>query len=524
MKHCPNCRVAIVAGLLLAASVATARSEEIAVRTAVISAGADGGAASGASTRPAISASGDIVAFDSVAQNLTAVVPGSARQVYRRAIPSPAAELVSQAPGGEAGNGDSSHAAVGGSLVAFHSDASNLVPGDGNGARDVFARRPGEGVFRVSVATDGSEANGPSGDADVSDDGRFVVFVSQASNLVPDDTNGVADIFVRDLRMGTTRRVSQSADGVQADLASAAPAISPDGGFVSFSSSARNLAAGGGNGVPDVYLATLATARIERVSVDNRRRQQNAAVVAPFAQVSDVSRGGRYVVFDSDATNLVKGDRNRDTDVFVRDRARGRTERVSVDKFGFEADNDSFYPSISPNGRFVAFDSFATNLAEGDGPKEDAFVYDRRVRAPIVASVGHEGQRRGRELRRQILQRPRITSDARLVAFTSTARNLVDGDVNEAEDVFLRLTNPGRVRVVTPPRRTRGAERLLFRMIADDPQIREYLCTLNGVRIRCDEVMRLPRLGPGRHRLVIRAGGPGALYQDRPRVVRYRIR
>ena len=517
-------RATIIAGLLLAASITTARAEVIEIRTAAVSAGQDGATAAGASTRPAISDSGDLIAFDSNATNLTPVAPGSARQVYARTIPGGAIELVSQAPGGEAGNGDSSQAAVGGGRVVFQSDATNLVPGDANGSRDVFARHGTTPVVRVSVASDGGEADGPSGDADISADGRFVVFASTASNLVPGDTNGVDDIFVRDLSEGVTRRVSQAQSGAQADLGSAAPAISPDGRFVSFASSARNLIDAGGNGVPDVYLADLETGEIERVSVNSRGGQQNAAVIVPFSQVSDVSRDGRFVVFDSDATNLVRGDRNRDTDVFVRDRARGRTERVSVDKFGFEGDNDSFYPSISPDGRFVAFDSFASKLAAGDGPKEDAFVYDRRLRAPIVASVGDEGQIRGRELRRQILQRPRITSDARLVAFTSTARNLVRGDRNEAEDVFLRATNPGSVRVVTRPRVTPRAKRPLLRMIADDPQLREYLCRLNGVRIRCDEVMRLPRLGPGRHRLEIRAGGPGALYQSSPRVVRYRTR
>ena len=517
-------RVTIIAGLLLAASVTTARSESIELRTAAVSVTPQGATAAGGSTRPAISASGDLVAFDSAARNLVTPDPGGARQVYSRAIPSGGVELVSQAPGDEAGNGDSTHAAIGGGRVVFQSDASNLVAGDANGVRDVFARVGRAPVVRVSVATGGGEANGPSGDADVSADGRYVAFVSSASNLVADDTNGVPDVFVRDLRENVTRRVSQNSSGEQADLPSAAPAISPDGGFVSFASSARNLTEGGGNGVPDVYLANLATGEIERISVNDRERQQNAAVIAPFSQVSDVSRNGRYVVFDSDATNLVRGDRNRDTDVFVRDRRHGRTQRVSVDKFGFEADNDSFYPSISPSGRYVVFDSFATNLAEGDGPKEDAFVYDRRRRAPIVASVGDGGQTRGRELRRQILQRPRVTANGRIVAFTSTARNLVDGDRNDAEDVFLRVTEPAAVRIVEGPRGTVSTARPRLRLDADDPQAREFLCVLNGVRIRCDDDTRLPALGPGRHTLEIRAGGPGMLYQSRPRVLRYRIR
>ena len=513
----------IIAGLLLAASVTTAQSAGIERRTAAVSTTSEGATGAGASTRPAISASGDLVAFDSVAPNLATVAPGTARQVYSRTKFEGAADLVSQGPGGEPGNGDSSHAAIGGDRVAFQSDADNLVPGDTNGVRDVFARRGRAAVIRISVATGGGEANGPSGDVDVSADGRFVVFVSSASNLVPDDTNGVADVFVRDLRDGSTRRVSQNAAGVQSDLPSAAPAISPDGGFVSFASSARNLARGGGNGVPDVYLADLDSGRIERISVNNRERQQNAAVIAPFSQVSDVSRGGRYVVFDSDATNLVARDRNRDTDVFVRDRRRGRTERVSVDKFGFEADNDSFYPSISPDGRYVVFDSFATNLAAGDGEKEDAFVFDRLIKAPVVASVGDRGQRRGRELRSQLLQRPRITADGRRAVFTSTAGNLVRSDGNQAEDVFLRTMTPAAVRILRGPRGTVSTSRPRVRLGADDRRVREFLCALNGVRIRCGKNTRLPALGPGVHTFQVLAGGPGILYADRPATLRYRI-
>lgn len=522
-----SARVLILCGLLLAAAAPAARTESLPLRTFAVSASGYAATANGASTRPAISSSGDLVAFDSVATGLTPEPTGGVRQVFARTLQNGAVSrvtLVSQAPSGQAGDGESGHAAVGGGRVVFQSTATNLVPGDRNGVRDVFARNGRSPVQRVSVATDGGDANGPSGEADVSADGRFVVFVSSATNLVPGDDNGVADVFVRDLRQNVTLRVSQSPKGVAADLPSSAPAISPDGRWVSFASSARTLMPRRGNGVPDVYLADLLTGALEQISVNSRERPQNKAVIAPFSQVSDVSRGGRYVVFDSDATNLVAGDRNRDTDVFVRDRRRGTTERVSVDKFGFEGDNDSFYPSISPDGRFVVFDSFATNLAEGDGPKEDAFVYDRRRRAPVVASVGDRGQTRGRELRRQILQRPRISADGRLVAFTSTARNLVGGDANEAEDVFLRVTDPARVRVVTGPRGTIRGARPLLRLGADDEQAKEFLCTLDGVRIRCGRRTRLPRLGPGTHRLEVRAGGPGMLYQGVPEVLRYRIR
>ncbi len=495
-----SARVFAASALLALAVAAPAEPASFPVRTFAVSSTPNGSVADGASTRPAMSASGDLVAFDSTATNLAVDPNGAVRDVFARLPRTGTTYLVSQAPSGGA-DGPSSHAAVGGGAVVFQSDATNLVDGDTNGVRDVFARTGTGPVVRISVADGGAQADGPSGNADVSADGRFAVFVSTARNLVAGDADGDEDVFLRDLRAGRTRRIAQGT----------APAISPDGRFVSYYSGT------------DVMLADTERGTSEVISVSSSEVKQNASVVAPFSQVSDVSRDGRLVVFDSDATNLVPNDRNRDTDVFVRDRGTGQTRRVSVDKFGFEADNDSFYPSISPDGRFVVFDSFASNLAAGDGPGEDAFVYDRVRKAPITASVGAEGQRRGRELTRQILQRPRVSADGRVVAFTSTAPNLIGRDGNRAEDVFLRLAAPPKVRIVRGPRGVVRSDRPLLQLAADDPHVREFICSLNGVRIRCDRRSRLPRLGPGRHVLEVRAGGPGMLFQAEPVRRRYRI-
>lgn len=499
-------RLAPLALFLLVLLPVEAHAARVDARTRMVSA-APGGS-QGGSTRPAISSDGRRVAFDSDAPDLTADPNGTLRDVFVRERAG-RVRLVSVGRHGAAANGPSSHAAVGGRTVVFQSEASNLVTGDGNATRDVFARDPARGTVLVSVAADGGPANGPSSTPDVSSDGRMVAFVSGASNLVAGDANGVDDVFVRDLQLGTTVRVGAG------DGRARAPAISPDGRFVSFASQASDLVAGDTNGQADVFLADLRLGRITRVSVSSRGRQQNDAVIAPFAQISDVSRGGRHVVFDSDADNLVRGDTNRDTDVFVRDVRRRRTVRVSRDMVGRQGDNDSFAPSISAGGRFVAFASFAENLAAGDARREDVFVYDRRLRAPTTLSVGHRGQRRGRERVDQLLQRPVIAENGRRAAFTSTAGNLVPRDRNRGEDVFLRDLSPPAGRIVAGPE-PREFSRFTLRLQADDPRSREFICALDGRRFPCGVRQYLPAPRLGRHTLVIRAGGPGMLFDPTP--------
>ena len=173
--------------------------------------------------------------------------------------------------------------------------------------------------------------------------------------------------------------------------------------------------------------------------MDSRGRQQNAAVADPFSQMSDVSRDGRYVVFDSDATNLVRADGNQHTDVFLRDLRRRTTVLVSASSLNVQGNNDSFSPLISANGRIVAFQSLATNMAPGDGPREDVFVRDLAQRTTSVVDVADDGSARAPELVPQLLQRPALSADGRIAAFSSTAPNLVPGDTNGREDVFVRL-------------------------------------------------------------------------------------
>jgi hypothetical protein len=230
---------------------------------------------------------------------------------------------------------------------------------------------------RVSVDSSCAQANNVSGiyRVSVSAHGRYVAFASQATNLVPGDTNGFGDVFVRDRLSGTTERVSLDSGGAQGNSASYDPSISADGRFVAFVSDAINLVPGDTNGKPDIFVRDRQSGRTERISVNSAGAQGDDQSAIP-----SISADGRFVAFASQATNLVPGDTNGLMDVFVHDRLSGLTERVSVDSFGAQGNGISalFGLSISADGRFVAFESYASNLVHGDtNGYEDVFVHDR---------------------------------------------------------------------------------------------------------------------------------------------------
>jgi Tol biopolymer transport system component len=319
-----------------------------------------------------------------------------------------------------------------GRFVAFASAASNLVPGDTNGVSDVFVRDRITGTTeRVSVSSTGVQGNGLSDNPAVSSDGRFIAFTSLATNLVPGDTNGYPDIFVRDRLNGTTERVNVDSAGAQAIFGSDFPAISSDGRYVAFWSYARNLVPSDTNGFGDVFVHDRLSGATERVSVDSSGAQGNGD--SGFNGLS-ISGDGRYVAFTSDATNLVAGDTNGCSDVFVHDRQTAATVRVSVDSGGLQANAASYSACISADGSTVAFSSYATNLVAGDTNAQfDVFVHERLSGVTERASVDSNGaQANGGS------DAPSISSDGRYVAFVSFATNLVAGDTNGCNDIFMR--------------------------------------------------------------------------------------
>jgi Tol biopolymer transport system component len=288
---------------------------------------------------------------------------------------------------------------------------------------------------RVSVDSSGVQGNFASylpspTNATVSGNGRFVAFQSGADNLVPGDTNGKWDVFVRDRLTGTTERVSVDSGGVQADGDSGlyGLAITPDGRYVAFESRASNLVTGDTNGARDIFVRDRQTGTTERVSIDSNGTQGNGNCFH-FAITPD----GRYVAFESAASNLVAGDMNAHMDVFLHDRVNGTTELVSLSTSGAQGDGDCNQPSISDDGRFVAFYGLATNLGPMDtNGHEDVFVRDRQVGLTTRVSRSSSGTQGNGDS-----YWPSISSDGRYVAFTSDATNLVSGDTNGSRDVFV---------------------------------------------------------------------------------------
>jgi hypothetical protein len=356
-------------------------------RTTVVSVSSKGRLGNGSSLGPAISGDGRFVAFESNASNLVTDDTNSVRDVFVHDRLTGDTTRVSVGPGGLQGDATSFGAAISpdGRFVAFVSDASNLVPGGSTG-RQAFVHDRQTGVTElVSVDSAGVEGNGFATGAAISADGRFVAFGSFATNLVPADTNGAIDIFVHDRLLGTTGRVSVRTDGGEANDSSLRPSIRGDGGSVAFSSNATNLVDGDTNAVRDIFVHDRATGVTERVSVDSAGNQSDGhsdgfGIRGGTSFGPEISDNGRFVAFDSQATNLIPDDTNTCSlqggqsfpnpgqcpDIFVRDLLTDTTTRVSVDSAGAQSNGASTDPDINGDGTVTTFFSVATNLVAND--------------------------------------------------------------------------------------------------------------------------------------------------------------
>ncbi|MGB8981913.1 MAG: hypothetical protein WCC12_08565, partial [Anaerolineales bacterium] len=224
---------------------------------------------------------------------------------------------------------------------------------------------PGD-TTRVSVDSAGGQANAPSRRSVISADGNYVAFTSEATNLVSGDTNDLPDVFVHDRQTGLTERVSVADDESQANSWSEdPPAISADGRYVAFVSMASNLVSGDTNNIMDVFVRDRQLGQTTRVSVDSSGAQVSGDEWTNFGGLA-LSGDGRFVVFTSNVTSLVTGDTNGAEDVFVHDRQTGATIRISVSSSGEQSNASSYSGSISGNGQLTAFTSGATNLVSDD--------------------------------------------------------------------------------------------------------------------------------------------------------------
>jgi Tol biopolymer transport system component len=452
-----------VLGLLFLVQAGGIAWSQVTERVSVDSAGVEGNNASAA---PSTSSDGRYVAFESQADNLVANDTNTDIDIFVHDRQTEETTRVSVDSAGVQGSGDSNFPSISGDgmHVAFQSDA-DLGGIDANPFSDIFVRDLlAVTTILVSVDSNGFQDLGFSVSPSVSSNGRYVAFESDG-NLVFDDTGVAPDIFVHDRDADedgiydepgevSTIRVSEDSVGNEADAASSSPSISADGRYVAFESIASNLLGPGndpngkvdifvhdrdadGNGIYDepgpVGVSTV------RVSVNSLGQEGN-----DDSSSASISEDGRYVAFESIATDLVAGDSNNKVDIFVHDRdADGNgtydepgaisTVRVSEATGGGEGNGDSSSASISDDGRYVAFESDADNLvADDNNGSADVFVHDRQTGATTRVSVDLAGvQGNGTS------NTPSMSADGKSVTFKSDATNLVAGDTNTAPDIFV---------------------------------------------------------------------------------------
>jgi Tol biopolymer transport system component len=424
--------IALVLVSAIGLGLAASHGALAAVGTTQISVTAGGQDVAGESTNSAVSRNGRYVAFASEAADLVQGDHTSSwPDIFLRDLATGTTSRVSVATDGGDPNGGSYYPVISanGRYVAFWSSASNLVPGDGNGVMDVFVRDLVAGTtVRASVDAAGGDANGHSSGSSISDDGRYVAFVSIASDLVAGDADGFVDVFVRDLWAKTTVRASSDMQGGDPNGYNGSSAISANGRYVAFRSYASDLVPNDGNGKDDVFVRNLQTGITVRASVDTDGGDPDKSSGNPW-----MSADGRYVAFRSQASDLVPGDTNGHDDIFVRDLVAGTTVRASVDTDGGNPNSGSFDPAISANGRYVAFWSYASDLVAGDGNGMfDVFVRDLSAGTTVRASADTGGGDPDGQSKS-----PSISPDGRYVSFCSSATDLVGGSGDAGLDVFL---------------------------------------------------------------------------------------
>jgi Tol biopolymer transport system component len=392
------------------------------------------------SQRPAVSDDGTVIVFESFADTGLAGDSTARVKVFVRDEAAGTTNLVSITPRGGVAEATDASVSDDGTKVAFASAANDLVPGDTNNTTDIFVRDLVAGTTqRVSSTSTGGQSNGAALEPEISGDGTVVVFSSVATNLVPGDTNGRKDIFVRDLGSGTTTRVNVGPSGVQANNTSSHASVSDDGGVVAFESLATNLVTRDTNGRADVFART-GTSPVTRVSRPAGTGQANGRSAGAF-----VRGDGQVVVFSSVASNLVAGDTNGAEDIFRATLGTAGVTRVNLTNTDAQAGDDANHPSISDDGRLIAFDSVANNYGVSDtNGVQDVYVRDLASNTTTLASV------RGPSLPGNASSfLPVLAGTAPVVVYQSNATNLADNDTNGDSDILLTQATRCDGRLVT---------------------------------------------------------------------------
>jgi Tol biopolymer transport system component len=405
---------------------------------------------------PAISADGRFIAFESRATNL---VPGDTNgrvDIFLRDPVAQTTRRINTSSAGQAMDADSTRPAISanGRYIAYLSSARNIIPGDAGGTLHAYRYDTSTGTTaRVDVNATGAPSV-TNGTPAISSDGRYVAFTSTFNGWSANDTAG-EDVFVRDMNAQTVTKVSVGDPSSTNPYNTSAnqPSISADGRYIAFNSATSSIVPGDTNGRFDVFVRDTFANTTSRVSVTSTGQQQTGG--GGGSSAPRISAAGRYVVFQSLATNLYANDINGTWDVFVRDRTAGTTTRVNVSSAGVGANSNSLdlQATISSDGRYVAFDSNADNLVPSDtNQSSDVFVRDLTRSTTTRVSVEQFGTQAAGGFSRS----PAISSDGRYIAFLSIANNLVGGDTNAQWDVFVRSNPVPSVSQVAPATVGRG--------------------------------------------------------------------
>jgi VCBS repeat-containing protein len=397
----------------------------------------------GASANVRFSSDGSRIVFESTAANFVAGDTNASNDIFVKNLTTgQVSRINTDSAGTQAIGGQSSHAvfSADGTKVVFRSDATNLVADDSNGKSDIFIKNLLTGTLtRVSTNSAGLQADESSTSADILADGTKVVFASSATNLITGDTNNSSDVFLKDLKTGTVTRLSTDNTGTESNGNSLAPQVSSDGSRVIFISVSSNLVSDDTNSKQDVFMKNIATQELIRLSVTDTGAQANGA-----SYEAVFSSDGTKVLFASDASNLVAGDTNSVRDLFIKDLTTGLVSRVSSDSTGKDANAASYNGQFSADGTRVVFVSSASNLVAGDNNGlRDVFVKDLVTGMVTRVSTATDGIQGNGISGGNVA----FSVDGNQVAFDSAANNLIDNDNNGKTDIYLATlayTNGGK--------------------------------------------------------------------------------
>lgn len=313
---------------------------------------------------------------------------------------------VSHGPEDSFGNGDSFDPSVStdGNFVVFASTANNLVENDNNNEADIFLyNKATREIKLISKNTKGQPANGASQSPKINSIGSTVVYMSYASDLVPGDSNGYADIFMYNLETQKTSRLSETSQKKEGNNSSSEPDINSDGRFVVFKSSADNLVENDFNEVADIFLLDTKSRKIKRVNIAENNEESNYTSRHP-----KISGNGQIVVFESDADNLVENDTNNKTDVFHIDLETGDIHRISLNSKQQQLNDASHNPVINATGQYIVFESKASNAVAGKATFKNR-IYIRDTKTGKTRLINHEHGRAPQS----------ISADGRFIIYAS---------------------------------------------------------------------------------------------------------